>query len=135
MGQGIILKSERNNPWFKPWFNILLHTQSIVYAKVKGQCLEYSGYITLAKLKILWHSDKLCSESASKISHNLFNRSLQLSKTFGICWNKPYWASVVRAYLYCLRNKKKVFVTGLLSHFLCTFDPQKAGKLSCFFLA
>ena len=27
MGQGISLKSERNNPWFKPWFNILLHTQ------------------------------------------------------------------------------------------------------------
>ena len=24
------LKSENNNPWFKPWFNILLHTQSIV---------------------------------------------------------------------------------------------------------
>ena len=23
------LKSENNNPWFKPWFNILLHTQSI----------------------------------------------------------------------------------------------------------
>ena len=26
------LKSERNNPWFKPWFNILRHTQSIVCA-------------------------------------------------------------------------------------------------------
>ena len=34
MGQGISLKSERNNPWFKPWFNILLHTQSIVYVTV-----------------------------------------------------------------------------------------------------
>ena len=32
MGQGISLKSERKNPWFKPWFNILLHTQSIVCA-------------------------------------------------------------------------------------------------------
>ena len=30
MGQGISLKSERNNSWFKPWFNILLHTQSTV---------------------------------------------------------------------------------------------------------
>ena len=34
MGQAISLKSERNNPWFKPWFNILLHTQSIVCATV-----------------------------------------------------------------------------------------------------
>ena len=34
MGQGISLKSERNNPWFKPLFNILLHTQSIVCATV-----------------------------------------------------------------------------------------------------
>ena len=47
MGQGISLKSERNNPWFEPWFNILLHTQSIVCATVQGQCLEYLGYITL----------------------------------------------------------------------------------------
>ena len=28
------LKSENNNPWFKPWFNSLLHTQSIVCARV-----------------------------------------------------------------------------------------------------
>ena len=28
------LKSERNNWWFKPWFNIILHTQSIVCATV-----------------------------------------------------------------------------------------------------
>jgi hypothetical protein len=47
MGQGISLKSERNKPWFKPWFNILLQTQSILCATVLGQCLEYLGYITL----------------------------------------------------------------------------------------
>ena len=35
------LESESNNPWFKPWFNILLHTQSIVCATVDSQCLEY----------------------------------------------------------------------------------------------
>ena len=29
MGQGISLKIERNNPWFKPWFNILLYGQGI----------------------------------------------------------------------------------------------------------
>ena len=43
MGQGISLKSERNNPRF----NILLHTQSILCATVDSQCLEYLGYITL----------------------------------------------------------------------------------------
>ena len=41
------LKSENNNPWFKPRFNILLHTQSIECATVDSQCLEYLGYITL----------------------------------------------------------------------------------------
>ena len=41
------LKSENNNPWFKPWFDILLHTQSIVCATVDSQFLEYLGYITL----------------------------------------------------------------------------------------
>ena len=35
------LKSENNNPWFEPWFNILMHTQSIVCATVDSQCLEY----------------------------------------------------------------------------------------------
>ena len=42
------LKSENNNPWFKPWFNILLHTQLIVCATVESQCLEYLGCITLS---------------------------------------------------------------------------------------
>ena len=37
------LKSENNSPWF----NTLLHTQSIVCATADGQCLEYLGYITL----------------------------------------------------------------------------------------
>ena len=41
------LKSENNNPWFKPWFNVLPHTQSIVCATVDNQCLEYLGYIML----------------------------------------------------------------------------------------
>ena len=42
------LISENNNPWFKPWFNILLHAQSIMCATVDSQCLEYLGCITLA---------------------------------------------------------------------------------------
>ena len=41
------LKSENNNTWFKPWFDILLHTHSIVCAIVDSQCLEYLGCITL----------------------------------------------------------------------------------------
>ena len=47
MGQDISLKSKRKNPWFKPLFNILLHTYSNVCATVEGQCLEYLVYITL----------------------------------------------------------------------------------------
>ena len=39
------LKSENNNPWFKPY-------QSIVCASVDRQCLEYLGYITLIKFWI-----------------------------------------------------------------------------------
>ena len=31
MWQDISWKTERKNPWFKPWYNILLHTQSIVH--------------------------------------------------------------------------------------------------------
>ena len=54
MGQGISLKSERNNSWFKPWFDILLHTQSIVCATVAGQCLEYLGYIS----SLVWMPDR-----------------------------------------------------------------------------
>ena len=43
------LKSENNNPSFKPWFDILLHKQSIVCATVDSECLEYLGYITLKR--------------------------------------------------------------------------------------
>ena len=45
------MKSENNNPWFKLWFDILLHTQSIVCATVDSQCLEYLRYITLRRTK------------------------------------------------------------------------------------
>ena len=45
------MRSENNNPWLKPLFNILLHTQSIVCATVDSHCLEYLGYITL---KMIW---------------------------------------------------------------------------------
>ena len=58
MGQGISLESERNNPRFKPWFNVLLHTQSIVCATVLGQYLEYLGcmynFDSIAAKQILW---------------------------------------------------------------------------------
>ena len=33
------LKSENNNPWFKPWFDILLHT-------VDSQCFRVLGIYT-----------------------------------------------------------------------------------------
>ena len=60
MGQVISLKSERNNQWFKPWFNILLHTQSNVCATVQGQCLEYLGYKTLPSTQT-WKKPNLAS--------------------------------------------------------------------------
>ena len=44
------LKSENDKLWFKPWFNILLHTQLIVFATVDSQCLEYLGYTTLYRV-------------------------------------------------------------------------------------
>ena len=44
------LKSETFNPWFKPRFIILLHTQSIVCATV-GRCLKYLRNITLLVAK------------------------------------------------------------------------------------
>ena len=47
------LKSENDNPWFKPWLIILLHTQSIMGAIVGSQCLEYFGYITLISRQIM----------------------------------------------------------------------------------
>ena len=43
---------------FKPWFNILLHTQLIVFATL---CLEYLGYVTLPWTKRFWALDFLQS--------------------------------------------------------------------------
>ena len=45
------LKSETDNPWFKPWFIILLHTQLCVPQKIVS---VYLGYITLAIGKAFW---------------------------------------------------------------------------------
>ena len=55
-GQGISLKSERSNRWFKPWFNILLHTQSVMCATVYDKCLEDLRHITLSVLSTCWSS-------------------------------------------------------------------------------
>ena len=63
------LKSENNNPLFKPWFNILLHTQSIVCATVDSWCLEYLGYITLIPSQ-----NKSISEANTAVSNDLFYR-------------------------------------------------------------
>ena len=41
--------SGQSGPWFKPLFNILLHTHSNVCATVWGQCLEYLVYIALGE--------------------------------------------------------------------------------------
>ena len=65
--------SERNNPC-KSWFNILLHTQSIVCATVSGQCLEYTWYKYQNDLGIYaeyygkWKRD--CSENI-QLSNNI----------------------------------------------------------------
>ena len=53
MGQDISLKSERKNPWFKPWFNIFW-THNQLCMPQYGQCLEYLVYITLVKSRLLW---------------------------------------------------------------------------------
>ena len=68
MGQFISFKSEKNNPWFNPWF-ILLQTYSNVCATVEGRCLEYLVCIALLAVyrtnnwwrfcKILWPSQNI----------------------------------------------------------------------------
>ena len=70
MGQGKSLKNERNKPWFKPWFNISLHTQSIVCATVRGQRLEYLGCITLV---IIWNENE-CRESCDNCDMFIWQR-------------------------------------------------------------
>ena len=59
---------------FKPWFNILMHTQSIVCATVDSCCLEYLGLWSLFQQKIL----KLRILN----SHKLFNQSVLLGLWF-----------------------------------------------------
>ena len=61
MGQSISLKSEINNPWFKPWFDILLHTQDCVWHSIRSMFRVLGMYnfgcaqqeYTIAS-KILW---------------------------------------------------------------------------------
>ena len=111
MWQDVSLKSERNNPWFKPW---LQHKQSFVCATVKFQCSKYLGYKTLPKtwkrnvLKAAHNVSKLFFNTSNrpKQSHFLFKKCLppQLilkSNDFGpIClmWN---WNGVVQCDVSC----------------------------------
>ena len=74
--------SSNNNPWFKPWFNILLHTQSIVIATVNSQCLEYLGYITLSPGLSCNKSDK----SQCIMMHQLHMVCICINVMFRYCF-------------------------------------------------
>ena len=78
------LKSENNNPWFKPWFNILLQTQSIVCATVESQCLEYLGYITLLSRSFKSPSkNHLQAPREGLFKHSSMNYSFHMSTCNG----------------------------------------------------
>ena len=85
------LKSENNKPWFKPWFNILLHTKSIVCATIESQCLEYLGNITL-----------LVAQSwdfrLPELRHILF--ILHISESVFPCLRSHYIPSYIKTYIY-----------------------------------
>ena len=101
------LKSENNNTWFKPWFNILLHTQSIVCATVDSQCLEYLGYINLVQSRFSRKRSTASSKSKLMIVtfvsiHNMMwnegffqvaYRSFCIYGTMG--WNSFIWSTIV----------------------------------------
>ena len=75
MGQGISLKSERNNPWFKPWFNILLHTQSIFIR---------SMFRVLGMYNFGLHDKVGNKESSSTIFLGQFGESPDVTQSNGI---------------------------------------------------
>ena len=84
-------KSENDNPWFKPWFSILLHTQSIVCAIVDSQCLEYLGYITLTnscKKKGHFSFENSCPTLFSTQSY--IWRVLLKKVIVCFCWRTPH---------------------------------------------
>ena len=72
------LKSENNDPWYRPWFNIVLNTQSIVCATVDSHCLLFKvlgihnfGCILLGKLfpmTIYWQKQFHTRERDTKIA-------------------------------------------------------------------
>ena len=71
--------------WKKnPWFNILLHTQSIVCVTVSGQCLEYYVYSTLHytwKSSLLW---EICASKTEKWKNVAIKSTLVWHKMFAV---------------------------------------------------
>ena len=81
---GYKFKSERNNPWFKPWFNILLHKQSMVCATVWDQCLEYLVYITLQPICFFYKIEPK-KRRQKRQSHSVVSILQGYNKAF--CWS------------------------------------------------
>ena len=82
------IKSENNDPWFKPWFNIL---QSIVCATLDSQCLEYT----------------MKNERKTKINHwpVLLVRRLWMLKYSFVWWRfdnrASFWCAALHPFLHC----------------------------------
>ena len=72
-----ILKSENNNPWFEPCFDIFLQKQSIVCATVNSHCLVLGMY------NFALHNKNYCCDDKSRQGNNPFlapQKSMFLAK-------------------------------------------------------
>ena len=100
------VKSENNNPWFKPWFNILLHTQSIVCATVDSQCLEYLGYITLVLVCLPNCLNKVSYKSTLVSAELQLDCEITLEHVQNVCkmWNTSQKLYLSHSYLSTFPN-------------------------------
>ena len=116
------LKSENNNPWFKPWFNILLHTQSIVRSTVDSQCLEYLGYITLHFLSIIF--PPLFSAFGKNRRWRFHEKSFRKGKEKLTNGQKCTSLAVLRMHLMIEKNDKCHFVGEEIQNWFYRQKPQ-----------
>ena len=135
------LKSNNNNPWFKPCFNILLHTQWIVCATENSQCLEYLECISLAqgyKSRLFWNGvkpsrQKLGPFLINKLFHKWLTKDVFFTKCHhnNVAWlllELNYFGAIAQFFQFRFRGHWQVAHKWRFMRHLSVSPVPKTGK-------
>ena len=105
------LKSERNNPWFKQWFNILLHTQCVCHS-IRSM-FRVLGIYNFDIIMNFYRAQLMFSRKKNESPISTICLSFTKYYVIGICWaqnweKQKYFGLTINVFSFSTEKKKFV---------------------------